>query len=75
MRRPVFPNIAVIFAAPARPAAGLDPAHPAAPLPGARLAARKAKFGLPDLPRYAGQNRTASKRALPRAIENSPGKW
>ena len=42
---------------------------------GARVAARKAELGLPDLPRNAGQNRTASKRALLKAIEDLGGKW
>jgi hypothetical protein len=42
---------------------------------GRRIAARKAELGLPDPPRNAGQNRTASKRALLRAIEEAGGKW
>jgi len=42
---------------------------------GRRIAARKAKLGLPDPPRNAGQNRTASKRALLKAIEDAGGKW
>lgn len=42
---------------------------------GARIAARKAELGLPDLPRNAGKNRTASKRALLKAIEDAGGKW
>ena len=42
---------------------------------GARLAARKAELGGVELPRNAGQNRTASKRALLRAIERAGGKW
>ena len=40
-----------------------------------RLAARKAELGLPDPPRNAGNNRTASKRALLKAIEEAGGKW
>lgn len=42
---------------------------------GRRIAARKAELGLPDPPRNAGQNRTASKRALLKAIEEAGGKW
>ena len=42
---------------------------------GARLAARRAELGNPELPRNAGQNRTASKRALLKAIEDAGGKW
>jgi hypothetical protein len=42
---------------------------------GARIAARKAALGLPDPPRNAGKARTASKRALLKAIEEAGGKW
>lgn len=42
---------------------------------GARVSARKAELGLPDLPRNAGENRTPSKRALLKAIEDIGGKW
>jgi hypothetical protein len=42
---------------------------------GARLAKRKAELGLPELLRNSGQIRTASKRALLRAIEEAGGKW
>ena len=42
---------------------------------GRRIAARKAELGLPDPPRNAGKNRTASKRALLKAIEEAGGKW
>lgn len=42
---------------------------------GARIAVRKAALGLPDPPRNAGRNRTASKRALLEAIEDAGGKW
>jgi hypothetical protein len=42
---------------------------------GARLAARRAELGNPELPRNAGQNRTPSKRALLKAIEEAGGKW
>jgi hypothetical protein len=42
---------------------------------GARLAARRAELGNPELPRNAGQNRTPSKRALLKAIEDAGGKW
>jgi len=41
----------------------------------ASIAARKAELGLPDPPRNAGQNRTPSKRALLKAIEEAGGKW
>ncbi len=40
-----------------------------------QIAARKAELGLPDPPRNAGQNRTPSKRALLKAIEDLGGKW
>ena len=42
---------------------------------GRRIAARKAELGLPDPPRNAGNNRTASKRALLKAIEDAGGSW
>jgi hypothetical protein len=42
---------------------------------GRRIAARKAELGLPDPPRNAGKNRTPSKRALLKAIEDAGGKW
>lgn len=42
---------------------------------GATLARRKAELGLPDPPRNAGNNRTPSKRALLKAIEEAGGKW
>lgn len=42
---------------------------------GARLAKRKAELGLPELPRNSGKRRTASKRALLKAIEEVGGKW
>ena len=42
---------------------------------GRRIAARKAELGIPDPPRNAGNNRTASKRALLKAIEDLGGKW
>ena len=42
---------------------------------GAQIAARKAELGLPDPPRNAGKNRTASKRALLKAIEDAGGTW
>jgi len=42
---------------------------------GKRLAARRAELGNPELPRNAGANRTASKRALLKAIEDAGGKW
>lgn len=42
---------------------------------GARIAARKAELRLPDPPRNSGKRRTASKRALLKAIEDAGGKW
>ena len=42
---------------------------------GRRIAERKAALGLPDPPRNTGRNRTASKRALLKAIEDAGGKW
>jgi hypothetical protein len=42
---------------------------------GTRIAGRKAALGLPDPPRNAGKNRTPSKRALLKAIEDLGGKW
>jgi hypothetical protein len=42
---------------------------------GARLAARKAELGQSDLPRNSGNRRTASKKALLKAIEDAGGKW
>ncbi|MBP6363631.1 MAG: hypothetical protein KA329_08925 [Novosphingobium sp.] len=42
---------------------------------GARLAKRKVELNLPDMPRNAGQNRTPTKRALLKAIEDAGGKW
>ena len=42
---------------------------------GRRIAARKAELGLPDPPRNAGANRTDSKKALLKAIEDLGGKW
>lgn len=42
---------------------------------GKRLAARRAELGNPELPRNAGKNRTASKRALLKAIGHAGGKW
>lgn len=41
----------------------------------ARLAARRAELGNPELPRNAGKARTPSKRALLKAIEEAGGKW
>ena len=42
---------------------------------GRSIAARKAELGIPDPPRNAGKNRTPSKRALLKAIEEAGGKW
>ena len=41
----------------------------------ARLFARRAELGNPDMPRNSGNRRTASKRALLKAIEELGGKW
>ncbi len=42
---------------------------------GARLAKRRAELGNPVMPRNAGKNRTPSKIALLKAIEDAGGKW
>ena len=42
---------------------------------GARLTRRRAALGNPELPRNSGQNRTPSKIALLKAIEDAGGKW
>jgi hypothetical protein len=42
---------------------------------GARIARRRAELGDVDVPRNAGRNRTASKRALLAEIERLGGKW
>lgn len=42
---------------------------------GARLAKRRAALGNPELPRNSGKRRTASKKALLKAIEEVGGKW
>lgn len=41
----------------------------------AKLAARREELGNPELPRNSGNRRTASKRALLKAIEELGGKW
>jgi hypothetical protein len=41
----------------------------------ARLIARRAELGNPELPRNSGKNRTPSKIALLKAIEEAGGKW
>jgi hypothetical protein len=41
---------------------------------GAKLAARRAALGYPDLPRNAGANRTASKKLLLKAIDEAAAK-
>ena len=41
----------------------------------ARLAARRAELGNPELPRNTGKRRTSSKRALLKAIEKAGGRW
>lgn len=42
---------------------------------GARLVRRKAELGGAEIPRNTGKNRTPSKRALLKAIEQAGGKW
>ncbi|MCZ8326038.1 MAG: hypothetical protein O9283_12320 [Sphingomonadaceae bacterium] len=42
---------------------------------GTGLAKRRAEMAQPYLPRNTGQRRTASKRALLKAIEQAGGKW
>lgn len=39
------------------------------------IARRREAAGNPELPRNTGKRRTASKRALLRAIEDAGGKW
>lgn len=39
------------------------------------IARRREAAGNPELPRNSGQRRTASKRALLKAIEDAGGKW
>ena len=39
------------------------------------LTQRRAELDLPPIPRNTGTRRTASKRALLKAIEDSGGKW
>lgn len=39
------------------------------------LSKRRAELGNPDLPRNCGKNRTQSKKALLKAIEDAGGKW
>jgi hypothetical protein len=41
----------------------------------ADIARRCAETGITDLPRNSGKRRTASKRALLRAVEEAGGKW
>lgn len=41
----------------------------------AELARRRAELGEADMPRNSGKRRTASKRALLKAIEDAGGKW
>ena len=41
----------------------------------AKIANRKAELGLIEVPRNPGTNRTPSKRALLKAIEDAGGKW
>jgi hypothetical protein len=41
----------------------------------ARLAARRAELGQPELPRNSGKRRTPSKRALLKVIEANGGRW
>lgn len=42
---------------------------------GARITARRAELGNPEVPRNSGARRTPSKRALLKAIEDVGGKW
>lgn len=42
---------------------------------GARLTARRAVLGNPELPRNGGSNRTESKRALLKAIKATGRQW
>ena len=42
---------------------------------GARIARRAEALGGVDVPRNSGKNRTPSKRALLKAIEDIGGKW
>lgn len=41
----------------------------------ADIARRREAAGNPDVPRNSGKRRTASKRALLKAIEETGGKW
>ncbi|UVO54897.1 hypothetical protein [Sphingomonas sp. SUN039] len=41
---------------------------------GAKLAARRAELGYPELPRNSGANRTESKQALLKAIDDAAAK-
>lgn len=41
----------------------------------ADIARRRKAVGSPELPRNSGKRRTASKRALLKAIEKAGGKW
>ncbi len=42
---------------------------------GQRITRRRAEIGEIDIPRNSGTRRTASKRALLKAIEDAGGKW
>lgn len=42
---------------------------------GRELSRRRAELGNPELPRNSGKRRTASKRALLKAIEKAGGRW
>jgi hypothetical protein len=42
---------------------------------GRELIRRRAELGNPELPRNSGKRRTASKRALLKAIEKAGGRW
>lgn len=42
---------------------------------GRELAARRAALGNPELPRNSGKRRTASKKALLKAIEATGKRW
>lgn len=42
---------------------------------GRELIRRRSELGNPELPRNSGKRRTASKRALLKAIEKAGGRW
>jgi hypothetical protein len=52
-----------------------DPPIPTLDEWAAEVAARRARYGNPVVPRNSGKNRTESKRALLKAIADAGGKW